>query len=51
MDRATVTIPGAFGTERQVPHMPPEQYADLLDRIRDGYALPDVAHYAVDREV
>ncbi len=31
--------------------LPPEQYADLLDRIRDGYALPDVAHYAVDREV
>jgi membrane-bound lytic murein transglycosylase D len=51
MDRATVTIPGSFSTGRQVPHMPPEQYADLLDRIRDGYALPDVSHYAVDREV
>lgn len=51
MDRATVTIPGAFSTAREVPHMPPEQYADLLDRIRDGYALQDVAHYAVDREV
>ena len=51
MDRATVTIPGSFGTAREVPHVPPEQYADLLDRIRDGYALPDVAHYAVDREV
>ena len=51
MDRATVTIPGSFSTAREVPHMPPEQYADLLDRIRDGYALPDVAHYAVDREV
>ncbi len=51
MDRATVTIPGSFSTSREVPHMPPEQYADLLDRIRDGYALPDVAHYAVDREV
>jgi membrane-bound lytic murein transglycosylase D len=48
MDRATVTIPG---TGREVPHLPPGQYADLLDRIRDGYALPDVAHYAVDREV
>ena len=22
------------------PHLPPDQYADLLDRIRDGYALP-----------
>jgi membrane-bound lytic murein transglycosylase D len=51
MDRATVTIPGGFTTAREVPHMPPEQYSDLLDRIRDGYALPDVAHYAVDREV
>ena len=51
MDRATVTIPGGFTTAREVPHMPPEQYADLLDRIRDGYALPDVAHYAVDREI
>ena len=51
MDRATVTIPGSFSAAREVPHMPPEQYTDLLDRIRDGYALPDVAHYAVDREV
>ncbi len=51
MDRATVTIPGGFATAREVPHLPPEQYTDLLDRIRDGYALPDVAHYAVDREV
>ena len=51
MDRATVTIPGTFSTAREVPHMPPEQYADLLDRIRDGYGLPDVSHYAVDREV
>ncbi len=51
MDRATVTIPGGFTTGREVPHMPPEQYSDLLDRIRDGYALPDVAHHAVDREV
>ena len=51
MDRATVTIPGTLPGEREVPHLPPEQYADLLDRIRDGYGLPDVAHYAVDREV
>jgi peptidoglycan lytic transglycosylase D len=51
MDRATVTIPGGFATAREVPHMAPDQYVDLLDRIRDGYALPDVAHYAVDREI
>jgi membrane-bound lytic murein transglycosylase D len=51
MDRATVTIPGTLPGEREVPHLPPEQYADLLDRIRDGYGLPDVAHFAVDREV
>ncbi len=51
MDRATVTIPGTLQAEREVPHLPPEQYTDLLDRIRDGYALPDVAHHAVDREV
>jgi membrane-bound lytic murein transglycosylase D len=50
MDRATVTIPGTI-PGREVPHLPPEQYADLLDRIRDGYRLPQVAHYAVDREV
>ena len=30
-------------TYRDVPHLPPDQYADLLDRIRAGYALPDVA--------
>jgi len=51
MDRATVTIPGTLAGEREVPHLPPEQYTDLLDRIRDGYALPDVAHHAVDREI
>jgi len=28
----------------------PEQYPDLLDRIRAGYALPQPQHYAVDRE-
>jgi membrane-bound lytic murein transglycosylase D len=50
MDRATATIPGTI-PGREVPHLPPEQYADLLDRIRDGYRLTDVAHYAVDREV
>lgn len=29
----------------------PGQYADLLDRIRAGYALQDVQHVAVDREI
>jgi len=48
MDRETVTIPGP---RMSVPHLPPEQYADILDRIRDGYRLPDVQHFAVDREV
>ncbi len=27
------------------------QYEDMLDRIRAGFALPQVQHYAVDREV
>jgi len=31
--------------------LPPDQYADLLDRVRAGYALTDVQHYGVDREV
>jgi membrane-bound lytic murein transglycosylase D len=51
MDRATVTIPGAFDPVREVPQMEAGQYSDLLDRIRAGYALPDVAHYTIDREV
>lgn len=51
LDRATTTIPGTLPGEREVPHLPPEQYTDLLDRIRDGYALPDVDHFAVDREI
>src|SRR5687767_11626595 len=29
----------------------PSSYADLLDRIRAGYALMDVQHVAVDREL
>jgi len=29
----------------------PAEYADLLDRIRVGYALPQAQHYAVDREI
>ncbi|HWJ04676.1 MAG TPA: LysM peptidoglycan-binding domain-containing protein [Steroidobacteraceae bacterium] len=50
LDRNTVTIPGP-GLAHTVPHLPPDQYEDILDRIRDGYALPDVQHFAVDREV
>ena len=34
-----------------VPDLPHEQYTDVLDRIRSGYGIPDVQHYAVDREV
>ena len=33
------------------PGEAPGSYADLLDRIRAGYALPDVQHVAVDREL
>jgi membrane-bound lytic murein transglycosylase D len=31
--------------------LPPDQYADLLDRVRAGYGLTDVQQYGVDREV
>jgi membrane-bound lytic murein transglycosylase D len=31
--------------------LPPDQYTDLLDRVRAGYAIADVQHYGVDREV
>ena len=40
-DPAPATDPGAA----------PGAYADLLDRIRAGYALTDVQHAAVDREL
>jgi membrane-bound lytic murein transglycosylase D len=33
------------------PQLPPEDYTDLFDRIRSGFALPDTRHYAVDREL
>ena len=42
---------GVVPTYRDFPHLPPDQYGDLLDRIRAGYALPDTQHYAVMREV
>src|SRR5512144_941302 len=54
MDRATVTIHDSGlspGGGREVPHLPHDQYADILDRIRDGYGLQDVQNFAVDREV
>lgn len=50
LDRETVTIPGGLTVDSQTP-LASEQYTDLLDRIRSGYALPDVQHPAVDREI
>ena len=47
-ERPGGTIPGGLGGDGQLP---PDQYADLFDRIRAGYALPDAEHYGVDREV
>ena len=44
------TIPG-FHARYTGPALPPDQYPDLLDRVRAGYALPDTQHYAIDREV
>ena len=39
LDRRTVTSPGPVLESRPVAHLPPDQYTDLLDRIRDGYRL------------
>jgi membrane-bound lytic murein transglycosylase D len=47
-ERPTSHIPGNLGNFEQLP---PDQYADLLDRVRAGYALTDVQHYGIDREV
>jgi membrane-bound lytic murein transglycosylase D len=47
---ATTTLP-PLTPYRGDPNLLPEQHADLLDRIRAGYALPQVRHYAVDREL
>jgi membrane-bound lytic murein transglycosylase D len=49
-------LPPSVETPRPVerptdPGDTPGLYADLLDRIRAGYALTDVQHAAVDREV
>jgi membrane-bound lytic murein transglycosylase D len=47
-DQARGSIAPLYG---EFQHLPPDQYVDLLDRIREGYSLPDVQHFAVDREV
>jgi membrane-bound lytic murein transglycosylase D len=44
----TGQVPPTF---RDFPQLPPDQYGDLLDRVRAGYALKDVQQFAVDREV
>jgi len=50
--RPGLEAPVAYGAVRHgLPQIPPEQHADLFDRIRAGYALPDTQHYAVNREV
>jgi membrane-bound lytic murein transglycosylase D len=46
--QAQAQVPPSF---RDFPQLPPDQYADMLDRIRAGYAIDDVQHFAVDREV
>jgi membrane-bound lytic murein transglycosylase D len=44
--------PVAYGTTREgLAQIPPQEHADLFDRIRAGYALPDTQHYAINREV
>jgi membrane-bound lytic murein transglycosylase D len=46
------TVPGTtVPASRPLAHLPPEQYVDVLDRIRDGYALQDVQHPSVDRAI
>jgi len=42
------TPPPDFGT---VIRMPADEYPDVFARIRAGYSIPDVQHYAIDREV
>jgi membrane-bound lytic murein transglycosylase D len=53
VDRETVVSPGpeAPGAEHALQHLPPEQYADIFDRIRDGYRLPHVESFAIDRQI
>jgi membrane-bound lytic murein transglycosylase D len=47
-ERPGGTIPGGLAG---VDQLPPDQYADLFDRIRAGYALPDTSQDGVDREI
>jgi membrane-bound lytic murein transglycosylase D len=44
---AHLTLPD----DRSGAQLAPGQHEDMLDRIRVGFALPQVQHYAVDREV
>jgi len=46
----TVVLP-PLNPDHGDPSIAPDEQADLLNRIRAGYALPQVQHYAVDREV
>jgi len=47
----TTAPPPALPDYRGDTGLPSGQHADMLDRIRAGFALPQVQHYAVDREV
>jgi membrane-bound lytic murein transglycosylase D len=50
--KAGLEAPIAYGGTRDgLADVQPGQHADLFDRIRAGYALPDTQHYAVDREL
>jgi membrane-bound lytic murein transglycosylase D len=52
VSRAGLEAPVAYGGTRDgLADVPPGEHADLFDRIRAGYALPDTQHYAVDREL
>jgi membrane-bound lytic murein transglycosylase D len=52
VSRAGLEAPVAYGGTREgLADVPPGEHADLFDRIRAGYALPDTQHYAVDREL
>ena len=44
-------VPQSRPDFRSGAQLPSGQYEDMLDRIRAGFALPQVQHYAVDREV
>jgi membrane-bound lytic murein transglycosylase D len=50
-ERAEPALPPAPALPATDPGEAPGAYSDLLDRIRAGYALTDVQHAAVDREI